>query len=54
MPMLDGCLAAMKGLLSSTMGIQISGRRLKRTHTIRTTDNDLDAENRQKGIPVSL
>ena len=30
MPMLDGCLAAMKGLLSSTMGIQISGRRLKK------------------------
>lgn len=28
--MLDGCLAAMKGLLSSTMGIQISGRRLKK------------------------
>lgn len=30
MPMLDGCLAAMKGLLSSTTGIQISGRRLKK------------------------
>ncbi len=26
----------------------------KRTHTIRTADNNLDAENRQKGIPVSL
>ena len=28
--MLDGCLAAMKSLLSSTMGIQISGRRSKK------------------------